>query len=236
MHLDLETLELLVHGELKPEDRGAVEAHVAACPECQKVRTRLEDEGRQMLSRLAMLDEPTPPVEVSELIARANRRRPSRLRWAAGILLSFVAAGGIYAAPGSPVPSWVARFTGIEPRVEEVVQNDVSGVVVSPGPSLEIVFLTFPESGSVTFVLTEAAEVSVRAENGPATFDLGSERLVIDGGGSPADYRITMPIGAPRIQVRVGETEVFALEAGQVTTLARSLSAGTYVLPFDVLR
>lgn len=236
MHLDSETLERLVHGELKGEDWGTVEAHVAACPECQVLRTSLEDEGRQIRTRLALLDEPTPRVEASELIARANRRGPSVMRWAAGILLSFAAAGGIYAAPGSPVRSWVSRLVGVEPRVENVAQSDVSGVVVPLGPSLEIVFPSLPESGTITFVLTDVADVSVQAENGTATFDSGTERLVIDGSDSPIDYRITMPIAAPRIRVRVAETEVFALEAGQVTTLARDLSAGTYVLLFDTLR
>ena len=78
--------------------------------------------------------------------------------------------------------------------------------------------------------------MSVQAENGTATFDSGTDRLLIDGGDSPIDYRITMPIEAPSIRVRVAEREIFTVEAGRVTTLAGSLPGGTYVLLFDALR
>ena len=233
MHLDHETLELLIHGELRFEDRVATEAHLAACPECQNLRADLTEEWQQIRRSVALLDDPAPPVDVSDLVARAHRRRPSVRRWAAGIVLGLAAAGGVYAAPGSPVSSWVARLTHVEPREAEVQPGSASGVVVTPGSSLEVVFSQRPESGTITFVMTDAAEVSVRVENGTATYDAGPERLVIDANDSTIDYRIMVPIAAPNVRVRIADTEVFAARSGRVTTSARVESAESYVLSFD---
>ena len=233
MHLDQDTLESMVTGDLEVEARIAAEAHLAMCDAC---RGLLQD--REIAGLLHHLDEPAPDVSVHDLIVRAEQRRmPSFLRWAAGVLLMAVAAGAAYAAPWSPVPRWIHGLTGTvdvpvpgspsEPRY-------VPGVVVPLVNGLEIE-LRPQATGTIDVVLDEVSDVTVEAVNGPATFDSQAERLVVEGAQGP-DYRITIPGDGVLVEVLVGATSVFRLESGEVLTIARSVAAGRHQIAFSDVR
>ena len=67
-------------------------------------------EDRELDELLSRLDHPVPPVSVETVIRRARDAGVERLRWAAGIALALgLAASAAYAAPGSPVPGWIAQ-------------------------------------------------------------------------------------------------------------------------------
>ena len=232
MHLDQDTLESMVTGDLELEARIAAEAHLATCDAC---RGLVQD--REIAGLLHHLDEPAPDVSVHDLIGRAEQRQmPSHLRWAAGVLLMAMAAGAAYAAPGSPVQRWIGGLTatGDVPVPGSPSERYVAGVVVPLGDRLEIE-LRPQATGTIDVVLDEVSDVTVESVNGMATFDSQSERLVVEGAQGP-DYRITIPGDAVLVEVLVGGTSVFRLESGEVRTIARSVAAGRYQIAFSDVR
>lgn len=59
---------------------------------------------------LGRLDHPVPDVTPAEIVRRAPRAGSRRLTRAAGVILGLaVARGAAYAAPGSPLPGWMAK-------------------------------------------------------------------------------------------------------------------------------
>ena len=233
MHLDQDTLESMVTGDLELETRIAAEAHLATCDAC---RGLLQD--REIAGLLHHLDEPAPDVSVHDLIVRAEQRRmPSHLRWAAGVPLMAMAAGAAYAAPWSLVPRWIDGLTGtVDAPIPENPSEPryVAGVVVPLGDRLEIE-LRPQGTGTIHVVLDEVPDVTVEAVNGPATFDSQAERLVVEGAQGP-DYRITIPGDAVLVEVLVGATSVFRLESGEVVTIARLVAADRYQIAFSDVR
>ena len=233
MHLDQDTLESMMNGDLEFEDRIAAEDHLATCLACRELF-----QDREIAGLLGRLDEPAPDVSAHELIARAEQRQmPNHFRWAAGVLLMAVAAGAAYAAPGSPVQRWIGGLTGtVDVPIPESPSEPryVAGVVVPLGDRLEIE-LRPQGTGTIHVVLDEVPDVTVEAVNGPATFDSQAERLVVEGAQGP-DYRITIPGDAVLVEVLVGATSVFRLESGEILTIARSVAAGRYQIAFSDVR
>ncbi len=236
MHLDRDTLERLLSGGLGLEEQITAEDHLESCDTC---RGRLEE--NELFQVLAYLDHPVPAVNPGDLIARAERRRPAGFgRWAAAVLLTFGAAGAVYAAPGSPVPRWIEALSGVfshgAGRVPEsrAASPDVAGIVV---PFDERLAIELPpqQSGTISIVLVEASEVTVEAANGPVTFDSRADQLVVEAA-TTTDFRITIPRDARRIEVFVGETAVFRLAAGQIATTARHDAPGRYSVAFSDVR
>ena len=187
---------------------------------------------RDLLDLLETVDEPTPEVDPSDLIARAERRRPPTFaRWAAGILLTFGAAGAVYAAPGSPVPGWIETLAGRGPTTSAVIDGgtepaDISGIGVPLVASLSIE-LQPQASGTLTVLLTSENSVRVAAMNGSAVFDSQVRRLVVESAATP-DYRIAIPRTAMRVDVLVGGRSVFRIEEGEIVTTAEPAAAGQY--------
>ena len=64
------------------------------------------DDGR-IDELLRVLDHPVPAVTAQEIAGRAARG-PSRVRWAAAVLLTAGIAGAAFALPASPLRTWVA--------------------------------------------------------------------------------------------------------------------------------
>ncbi len=236
MHVDRDTLEKMLSGDLGLEEQITAEYHLESCATC---RGRLEE--NELFQLLVLVDDPAPAVDPGDIIARAERRRPAGFgRWAAGVLLTFGAAGAVYAAPGSPVPRWFEALSGdFGDRASQVPEYrtappDVAGIVVPFDERLEIELRPQP-SGTISIVLVEASEVTVEAVNGPATFDSRAEQLIVEAG-TTTDYRITIPRDAQRIEVFVGGTAVFRLEAGQIETTARQDASGRYSVAFSDVR
>lgn len=206
---------------------------------------RDEDEVFALLRHL----DHSPPAVTAEMIAARARRGADGRRWAAGILLTVTLAGAAYAAPGSPVRGWISaaveRIAGrhetpqapLAPPTEEppASQPRESGIAVAPGRELLILFTASQATGQARIKLTDAAEVTVRASSGAATFTSEIDRLVIDNRGSSADFEIGIPRAARRVEIRVAGDRIF-LKSGPRITSGESLpSPGAYLLPLTRL-
>ena len=121
----LELLSLELDGQLTPEERGELEAHLAGCGECR----RAAEELRQLHTILPELEEEVPDglhqaimdrVRAEKVVPLSGARRPSQLRrWAslaaafavillgAGTWRLFQGAGGS-GAPAAGVPEMAA--------------------------------------------------------------------------------------------------------------------------------
>ena len=238
MHLDQDTLEKLLNTELHGDERAAAEAHLDSCAPCRELLVKTEREVGELDGMLALLDDPAPEVDPGDLIVRASRRQaPAWARWAAGTLLMFGAAGAAYAAPGSPLPTWIERLLGPDVGRDTEAQTATSpdtdgvlGIVVPVGADLEIVFTRIQATGVAQISLADVEDLRVEVVGGTASFDSNVERLMIDSEGSSPDYSITIPRAVSRVAIRVAETIVFVREGGQVATNAELQDDGGYLL------
>ncbi|HEV8125248.1 MAG TPA: hypothetical protein VGP80_13465 [Gemmatimonadales bacterium] len=191
---------------------------------------------------LRQLDHPGPPVSAEVIVARAQGRKPGWGRWAAGILLVAGLGGVAYAVPGSPVPGWVnavvAAITGpgtppapSGPLPPPVPDEAPAGVAVAPGGDFTILFTRTADSGLARITLTGGSDVVVRAPGGAATFTSDIRRLVIDNLPISAVYEISIPAGAPRVEITVQGRRVFLKEGDRVTAEGTTVSSQQYLLP-----
>ncbi len=233
MHLEDEQIQRILHDELYGLEDD-VSRHLAGCTEC---RLRIEGaaaEERRVFNLLGLLDHPAPTVEADGLAAR-GRRAAIWGRRAAGIVLALGAAGAAYAAPGSPVPGWVAqvaeRIMGpSRARVPEPtpVAPAIAGIAVTPGERFTIRFAQPQSRGRATVWVTEGRDVIVRAANGVATFTSGVDGLTVNNPNSSADYEIELPRSARRIEIRVGSRSLLLKENGRIVASTEADSAGRY--------
>ena len=232
MHLDEERVQRLLHGELSREARNSALEHLAACAECRGRVDGAEREERVVGALLREIDDPAPPIDAETIASLARESRQSgdggSLRRAAGFLLALGLAGATYAAyaaPGSPLPAWTASVAGwlggrhheSAPAVAPAEGAGVAGIAVDPGTSLLILFTSPEAAGRARVTLTDGPDVAVHAPIGAATFTTDAERLVIDNHGASATYRIEIPRGAPRVEIRVGSVPIFLKEGARVT-------------------
>ena len=93
MHLDEVTLNEYLDAALAPERRGAVEAHLAQCPDCT---TRLNG-LRALFAELETLPETSPRRDLSPAVITAIRRRLPQSPVAAPALRAVFAAQALIA-------------------------------------------------------------------------------------------------------------------------------------------
>lgn len=198
-------------------------------------------DDREIDEMLSRLDHPVPPIPVETVIARARTSQVDRLRWAAGIALALaIAAGGAYAAPGSPVPRWIADAgralglatavsvpsvpAGAPPSVEE------AGLALIPGEVLVIEFLEPQLSGHLRVDFTDDAEVVVRAPMGTTRFVSEPERLLIEHP-TPDTVSVLLPRDAQRIVIRVGVRVLLQRSGEEISSAEPATVDGGYVFP-----
>lgn len=239
-HLDTEQVQRMLHGELAAEDVASVHAHLAACAACRQRVAEADAEEAAVHALLRHVDHAPPAVDAAAVVATARRRRPARLRWAAGIVLALGAAGAVYAVPGSPLRGLVEAVRDrvgerASPATVETPARqpgpDVAGIAVPAGERLVIAFTAPQQEGRATVSLTDAAEVVIRARSGTATFTSGVDRLVIDNEGSTASFDIEIPRGAPQVEILVAGRRVFVKEGSRITAETSNDSVGPYHLP-----
>ena len=239
-HLDEETIQRLLHGEVDPASEEASRAHVSACAEC---RTRLEEAQREeekVLALFGRLDRDPVRVDAAELAARARggglgTRRRSRdwQRRAAVVVLAVGAAGAAFAAPGSPLPRWVDRATawfrteGPAPAADTAPGN--AGISVSPTERFTIVFEA--GAGTASVRMTDGPDVVVRAAVGAARFASDVDRLTIEGSAPTADFEVEIPREAPRVEILAGGRRVLLKEGSRIVTDAPEDEEGRYRIP-----
>ncbi len=237
MHLEVEQIQRLLHGELDAPGEAAVRGHLAACADCRGQVEEAEREEGRILHLLRQVDHPSPVVHAEAVVARARRGAPRWGQWAAGVVLALVVAGVAYAAPGSPLPAWLDRVVewvgGPAPAPGD---PGPAGVAVEPGARFTIGFEAEQERGSAAVSLTDGSSVVVRRLDGTATFTAGVDHLAIANGGSSADYEIELPRNAPWVEVRIGARRVLLKDGPRVITDAPVDARGRYLLPLRSIR
>lgn len=242
MHLDAELIERLVHGELKGEGERAAREHIAECETC---RERVAVADREVAAVHALLREVDhdPPQLNGTRVARAQAHRFRWGRLAAGMLLTVGTAGVLYAAPGSPLPGWLAAAVEwMLGRVEHppvpgptapVGRPSMAGIAVAPGESLVISFAKAQVDGQAIVSMTDGPDVVVRAPTGAATFTTHVALLLINNLGPPATFEIQIPRTAPRVEIVVDGARIFLKEGHQLTTGDSAAQAAPYLLQLE---
>ncbi len=254
MHLDEEQLQRLLHRELSALHESAVREHVAACDECRRRLADAEREEAEVHGLLGAVDTPPPAVRAdavasrAELLSGAARTRGSSwLRRAAALVAAVGIAGAAYAIPGSPVRKWVhdlVQKVGGRPEVSGGPSArgggapNVSGIAVSPGQKLTIIFARGAAQGAagggeVYVSLTNAAEVQVRAPGGAATFTTKGDFILIAVRDPSAVFDIGIPRSAPWVEIVQGDDRVLLKDGPRITTSGARSAVGGYVLQLE---
>ncbi len=232
MHLEVEQIQRLLHGELDAPGGAAGRGHLAACADCRGQVAEAEREEKVILGLLRQVDHPSPAVHAEALAARARRGSSRWLRWAAGVLLSLTVAGVAYAAPGSPLPVWLDRVVewvaGPAPAPGD---PGPAGVAVEPGARFTIGFEAEQERGIAAVSLTDGSIVVARRLGGSAAFTSDVGHLAIANDGSTADYEIELPRSAPWVEIRIGANRVLLKDGSRVITDAPVDARGRYLVP-----
>lgn len=177
-------------------------------------------EDAELFALLRALDHPMPRVDARAVAALATRRGPAYLRWAAGIALGLGLAGAAYALPGSPLRTWVRALVHRSAPTPIQTDSGFAGIAVAPGQGLRVLFTARQAAGTADVVLTDSAEVVVRALTGAATFTSGADQLVIENTGSGATFEIQIPRAAPRVEILVEGSSILLKAGDQITVTA----------------
>lgn len=236
MHLDVETTQRWIHGELGPEAAGEVKAHLSDCPECRQQLAEAEREDRWVRRRLETIDGAVPAVAPSELRGRVRSLRWAR--WAAGILLTTSLAGAAYALPGSPLPQWVGAVRAWlhpgrppAPAPPPTALSPVTaGIAVPVEPRLIVRFLAPQPAGVIRVALVDSGPVAVRVRNGSASFVTTAGTLTVDNRGSTADYDIELPRLSPWVAIDQGDRRLLLKRDSVLQAVASPDSGGRITL------
>jgi anti-sigma factor RsiW len=231
VHLDDEQIQRLLHGELVPGTESAVRRHAAECAECRERVARAERDEAEVYALLREVDHAVPRIDAGSVAQRAGARRPSWLKWAAGIVLALGLAGAAYAVPGSPLAAFVRGLIDRPAQTPDSAAA-VGGIAVTPGAELVVEFMSRQTAGAAELSLSDGRDVVVRAVSGAARFTAGADRLEIDNRGSVATFEIQIPRTAPRVEILVGSTRVFLKLGDQISAATcRSVTPVRFVCP-----
>jgi hypothetical protein len=241
MHLDEEQVQRLLHGEMAGTDVTPVREHVEQCADC---RLRLEEARRdeeEVAELLRHLDHPSTRVTAKSIVARSHSNHRRWMNRAAAILLTLSLGGVAWAAPQSPLRALVGSvidWMGGSPESQTPPATapatpppapGAAGIAVPPGQSLVILFMKVQADGAAHVVLTDGADVVVRAPAGAAAFTSNDDRLLIDNAGSSASFEIEIPRTAARVEIRVGGERIFEKNGPRVTAATAVQSGERYV-------
>lgn len=245
MHLDLEQIQRLVDDELSAPELRRTRAHLDVCAECRSRTAEAERDSAELERALRLLDHALPEVTVSDIArAGAGERRLRGIRWAATVALVAGLGGVAYAAPGSPLRSWMAGLVQqldgeprkpapARPAPQGVGTAEFAGIAVPAGERLVVSFARTQARGvAVVTIVPRASEVTLRAPSGAATFVAGPDSLTVENRDSAADFAIEIPAGAPLVEIRVAGEPIFRKEGSRVTARGTPPgSSGPYRLP-----
>jgi hypothetical protein len=237
MHLDAESLERLLHGELDPGREAAVRSHLATCPACEaRLRESRALEAR-LFDLLEELDHEPPGVDWKAVVHAPTSRWRASSRIAASIAFLLLAGGILYALPESSVRGWIDRLLGRDDIEAPATgagsgseEASVSGLTVRPGASFDVVFATRQAVGTIRVTLVGTMDLELRILGAPVELESGPDRLTVSNVDSRSSYELLVPESAPSIRVRVRGEDVFVKDGDTVRTAALHDSAGSYVL------
>jgi hypothetical protein len=237
LHLDDESIERLLHGELGPDREASARSHLATCPPCE---ARLK-ESRALESRLfgllGNLDHEAPEIDWDAVLRFPTPRRKTHTRIAASIAFLLLAGGILYALPESPVPGWIDRLLGRDaletPAPGERFRSErdtaVSGLTVRPAGDFEIVFEASQASGTIRLRFLRTPNLEFRVVGSPVELESGPDRLTVSNARSRSSYEILVPESSS-IRVRVAGEDVFVTRGVEVQEGGLPDPAGFYVL------
>jgi hypothetical protein len=238
MHLDDEQIQRLLDPGLAAVKAEAA-GHLESCVECRTRVADAEREERWLFERLGRLDHPVPAISARDVIA-AGRRQPSRWRrLAAGIVLAVGTAGLAYAAPGSPLPRWVHRLAEAvspsrpavrEPTAPSPAPPTQAGIAVDPGDLFVIQLAANQGLDSAVVWLTDNAELTVRARGGTTAFTSDLGRLEVAHSGASGRLEIQVPRAARRVELKLGDREVWLKDQTRIRSVASADAEGRYQL------
>ena len=196
-------------------------------------------DDREVDELLRRLDHRIPQVSVEAVIQRARRVGFERLKRAAGIALALgLVASAAYAAPGSPVPGWIAqaaRALGFGPPVASPARPDSAqaavesaGIAVVPGDRLLIEFVEPGLAGYLRVDLSDDLEVVVRAPTGSTRFVSEPERLLVEHS-TPDTVHVQLPRAGGRVLIRVGARDLLQKDGPAVSAAPEAGVGGGYV-------
>jgi hypothetical protein len=184
---------------------------------------------------LSHLDHPVPRLTVEEIVARAEARPRQWRAWAAGIALTVMAAGAVYAAPGSPVPDWIGALSNLEGPTEAPVPEsavDLRGLSFAAGETLIVAIAENPESFHLLIRLTDDPEILLQSARADTRFLSEPRRVEVNV--APGD---TLEIFVPRqsvgLEVTSGSRALFTWNGTAATTAETPRPDGTYLLPVN---
>lgn len=236
MHLDENRIERLLHGEMASEELGPTKDHLASCPACTALVEDARREEEELFGLLEQLDHPVPSLSLGQVSTPKRPTGPRRLRWAAGIIGVLGISTAAYAAPGSPVPVWIQRLTGHSPSEPTALTSPISpvgpsGIRVSPGAELVVVFGPAARTGSVRITIEPIDEVVVEARVGNPTFTADLTRLLVEPGDASGEFLVRIPNSAPLVEVRHGDQLLFAKVGPSVSADVPMDDQGGYTFP-----
>jgi hypothetical protein len=124
-HLDEGTLHALLDGEIPSAELPPIQAHLGACAEC---RARLAEEQELLAESdrlIEVLELPPAAPAVTPVRTSAPRRRwPTRLAWAATLVLAAGLGYSVRGGPAGPAPA-ASADSRVELQVDEPVAAPV---------------------------------------------------------------------------------------------------------------
>jgi hypothetical protein len=228
MHLDAESIERALHGELDAERDAATRAHLSGCPTCAAAVEESRLRERRVFTLFEALDH-DPPALDWEAVETPEPRRTSRVLAAAAVA-AVLGAGILYALPDFPLRSWIGRQRAevAAPQAETGAPRSVSGLSIRPTAPLEIVFTGTQESGEVVVEPADVTEVEIRVLGTPVDLESGPDRVTVENRSSRSSYAIRLPLAGPAITIRVGGEAVLVQAGGQIRTAAPRTESGSY--------
>ena len=230
MHLDAETIERVLHGELEEARDAAAREHLAGCPACEAALEESRVQERRLFGLFEALDHKAPGLDWEAVEAPGTGRRGGLL--VAASIAFVLAAGILYALPDSPLRSWIDR-TGREAPAPEagggpVDAPSVSGLSILPTAPFEIGFAGGQESGIIQVELADTPEVEIRVLGAPVDLESGPDRVTVANLGSRSNYAIRLPEAGPPVTLRVGDVAVFVKTGAGIETAAPRAESGEY--------
>jgi hypothetical protein len=127
-HLDEGTLHALLDGEIPSAELPPIQAHLGACPEC---RARLAEEQDLLAESdrlIEVLELPEAAPALAPIHTAPRRVWPTRLAWAATLVLAAGLGYSVRGGPAEPAPA-ASRDAGAELRADEP-----AALAVPPAP------------------------------------------------------------------------------------------------------
>lgn len=239
MHLDEESLQRFVHGEVTPERESALRAHLADCIACRARLQTAKAVEQEVMAALRLLDHDAP---MRRLPARATAVASPALRWrriAAGAVLVLTTGGLAWAAPRFPFLSFVERLTGVDrapkpvaaaPATTAPATTAPAGLAVEPGPSLVIEFDGETAGLEVSVALADTSLVSIQALRGRPDFAAAPGRLLVTNHDSASQIAITIPRTAVHVELRLGGQRLYLKRGSRLTSSGQVDDGGRILL------